>query len=64
MKMVTTSKYSKRVEDDDGGNIGQVLMLANGRWAPFDMGDKRLVDASITFSRPQDVLAFFKAARS
>lgn len=63
MKIRASDRHSKAIVKDDGEIIGFALELANGRWAPFDKGsNKRLVDISISFEKPKDVLNFFKAA--
>lgn len=62
LKMTRTGEHSKCISRADGSPIGQALELANGRWAPFDLNDRRLVETSISFASPKEVLAFFKAA--
>ena len=62
MKMRSSGRHSKSIMEDDGLIIGFALELANGRWAPFDVMDRRLVDTKISFKNPNDVLKFFKMA--
>jgi len=64
MKLVHTDANSKMVQTKDGDLVGQALLLANGRWAPFDLNGTRLVVINISFLTAQDVLAFFKAAHN
>jgi len=62
MKMQAAGPNAKRIIADDGSIIGFALELANGRWAPFDKEDFRLVDTKISFNSPNAVLKFFKMA--
>lgn len=62
MKMQSAGKSSKRIIAPDGTIVGYALELANGRWAPFDPKDQRLVQIHISFQNPNEVLKFFKAA--
>lgn len=62
MKMQSAGPNAKRIVIEDGTIIGMALKLANGRWAPFDSRERRLVDISISFQGPSDVLKFFKAS--
>jgi len=62
MKMQSANSSAKRIIADDGSFIGFALELANGRWAPFDSYDRRLVDTKVSFKNPNEVLKFFKMA--
>lgn len=62
MKMQSGGQFAKRIIADDGSLLGLALELANGRWAPFDTKETRLVDISVTFKSPNAVLKFFKMA--
>jgi len=64
LKMTSTGKHSRLIWRPDGTHVGQALELANGRWAPFDMKDQRLVESGICFVSPKDVMNFFKAAEA
>lgn len=61
MKMSSTGKHSKLIKNQEGYPVGLALALANGRWAPFDIQERRLVDISVSFTTPAKVLQFFRA---
>jgi hypothetical protein len=62
MKMQSSGPHSKRILAADDSLVGLALELGNGRWAPFDSREQRLVDISISFLTPNEVLRFFKAS--
>ncbi|MBM7046091.1 hypothetical protein [Rhizobium lusitanum] len=62
MKMQPGGPNAKRILNPDGSIIGFALKLANDRWAPFDSRERRLVEISVSFQTPNEVLKFFKAA--
>lgn len=60
MKTKSSGPHSRIVIDDEGKPVGQALHLANGRWAPFDIDEKRLVEISVSFKTPAKVATFFR----
>lgn len=60
MKMQSAGKHAKRIVDHDGAIVGFAMELANGRWAPFDERERKLVEVGISFASAADVFTFFK----
>jgi hypothetical protein len=60
MKVNDQSRFEKYIMTDDDTVIGRATLLANGRWAAYDvMGIRRLHDTGITFETAEDVAEFF-----
>lgn len=60
MKINNQSEFYKYVMKDDDTIVGRACVLANGRWAAYDVpGITRMHDTSISFESAQDVAEFF-----